>query len=84
MIISTTSGCAPGYGVGAAAAVPIIRNGTSVGVLMFYLSEPGTLDDHAVGLMERMAANISFGLENFARERARERIARMFAARQRA
>jgi diguanylate cyclase (GGDEF)-like protein len=68
------------FGVGAAAAVPIIKNGSSVGILMFYLGEPGTLDDQAVGLMERMAANISFGLDNFERERVRERIARMFAA----
>jgi diguanylate cyclase (GGDEF)-like protein len=68
------------FGVGAAAAVPIIKSGSSVGILMFYLGEPGTLDDQAVGLMERMAANISFGLDNFERERARERAARMFAA----
>ena len=38
------------FGIGAAAAVPVIKNGSSAGVLMFYLGEPGTLDDQAVDL----------------------------------
>ena len=55
------------FGLGAAAAVPIISNGSSVGILLFYHSDPGSLDDQVIGLMDRIADNISFALENFDR-----------------
>lgn len=77
-----------GYeGIGAAAAVPILRNGSPIGVFLFFLERPGSLTKQIVGLIERMVENVSFALDNFEREkgqkraeRANERMARMFAA----
>ncbi|MFT4118422.1 GAF domain-containing protein [Bradyrhizobium sp.] len=74
-------------GVGAAAALPLICNGRSVGVLFVTRSEAGSLDDEMVSLFGRMSANISYALENFEREAARvtgetamRRLNRMFGA----
>jgi diguanylate cyclase (GGDEF)-like protein len=75
------------FGLGAAAAVPIINNGSSSGILLFYHSESGSLDDQVIDLMDRIAENISFALDNFDRakertkaEEQKERLTRMFAA----
>jgi diguanylate cyclase (GGDEF)-like protein len=67
-------------GARSAAAVPIKRHGTCVGALLFYLDQPNALSDETIGLLERMAENVSFALDNFDREQARERSARLFAA----
>jgi GAF domain-containing protein len=67
-------------GVGAAVAVPILRNGQSAGVLLFYVAEAGAFTEEAIKLVERMAENVSFGLEMFERELQKERLAQMFAA----
>jgi diguanylate cyclase (GGDEF)-like protein len=67
-------------GARSAAAVPIRKHGTCIGALLCYLDRPNALDDKTIGLLERMAENISFALDNFERERARERSGRMFAA----
>jgi len=67
-------------GARSAAAVPIKRHGSSVGALWFCLDQPNALDDQIIGLLERIGENVSFALDNFDRERARARIARMFAA----
>ncbi len=67
-------------GARTAAAVPIRRHGSCIGALLFYLDQPNALDDEIIGLLERMAENVSFALDNFERERARDRTARMFAA----
>jgi diguanylate cyclase (GGDEF)-like protein len=74
-------------GVGAAAALPLIRAGTSVGVLVVTVAQAGILDEQAVSLLTRMAENLSFGLDNLDREierkrseRASRRLAKMFAA----
>ncbi|WP_375305828.1 GAF domain-containing protein [Bradyrhizobium sp. A11] len=73
--------------IGAAAALPLLCNGKSVGVLYVTRSEPNSLDDEMVSLFERMSANISYALDNFARETARQtseratrRLNRMFGA----
>ena len=73
--------------VGAAAALPLTCNGRSVGVLLVYRREAGSLDDENVSLLARMAANVSFSLGNFeheaqrrSTEQAMERVSRMFAA----
>ena len=73
--------------VGAAAAVPILRNGASIGVFLFLLAEAGSLNDKMVGLIERMVENVSFALGMFGREqerklaeRANRRLTDMFAA----
>jgi diguanylate cyclase (GGDEF)-like protein len=74
-------------GARSAAAVPIKRDGAPIGALLFYLDQPNALTEETVGLLERMAENVSFALHNFDRDkerdladRARARIARMFAA----
>ena len=73
--------------IGAAAALPLLCNGRSVGVLFVTRSEAGSLSEQMVSLFERMSANISYALENFARETARQaserttrRLNRMFGA----
>ena len=72
---------------GAAAALPLTCNGRSVGVLLVYRREAGSLDDENVSLLARMAANVSFSLGNFEHETQRrstelamERVSRMYAA----
>jgi diguanylate cyclase (GGDEF)-like protein len=74
-------------GARAAAALPVIRAGVSVGVLVVVLDEIDTLDEETVALLTRMAENLSFGLDNIEREaeckrneRAARRLAKMFAA----
>ena len=73
--------------VGAAAALPLICNGRSVGVLLVTRREAGSLNGQMVSLLERMSANISYALDNFDREAARKsseralrRLNRMFGA----
>jgi len=73
--------------IGAAAALPLLCNGKSVGVLYVTRSEAGSLNEQMVSLFERMSANISYALDNFARETARQtgeramrRLNRMFGA----
>jgi GAF domain-containing protein len=74
-------------GARAAAALPVIRGGDSVGVLLVVLDEINALDEETVSLLSRMAENLSFGLDNIDREeackrneRASRRLAKMFAA----
>jgi diguanylate cyclase (GGDEF)-like protein len=67
-------------GARSAAAVPIRKSGSCIGALLFYYDQPNALSDEIIGLLESMAENVSFALDNFERERARERIARLFAA----
>jgi GAF domain-containing protein len=73
--------------VGAAAALPLICNAESVGVLLVTRREPGSISEQTVSLLERMSANISFALDNFDHEAARKngeramrRLNRMFGA----
>ncbi|MDB5517047.1 MAG: diguanylate cyclase [Tardiphaga sp.] len=73
--------------IGAAAALPLLRDGQSVGVLLVYLRDAGSLDDQTVSLLTRMSTNISFALDNFDREAERKagetamrRLNRMFGA----
>jgi diguanylate cyclase (GGDEF)-like protein len=74
-------------GARAAAALPVLQGGESVGVLVVVLDEIHALDDEAVALLTRMAENLAFGLDNIDREeackrneRAARRLAKMFAA----
>ncbi len=74
-------------GVVACVALPLIKAGNSVGVLIFFVSKSWAADEEIIALLTRMAENVSFALENFDRaaEKARvdeheERLARMFAA----
>ena len=74
-------------GIGAVAALPLLCNGKSSGILLVTRSEAGSLDAQMVSLFERMSANISYALDNFAREAARlageraaRRLTRMYSA----
>jgi GAF domain-containing protein len=58
--------------IGAAAAVPILRDGKSVGVFLFLLQEAFSLTDDVVGLIEKMVENVAFALTNFEREKERK------------
>ncbi len=60
-------------GVVAAAALPLIRNGSAIGVLLLYSSEKRAFDDEILKLLKRMAQNVVFALDNFEREEERRR-----------
>src|SRR5262249_1763720 len=73
-------------GVRAAAALPLIRAGRSIGVLIVAV-RTRQLDGEMVALLARISENLTFALDNFDRESEREkseraarRLARMFAA----
>ncbi len=61
------------FGWGASASLPLRRDGVPVGVLTLYADEAGAFDEAARQLLVEMATEISFALDNFAREAARER-----------
>ena len=74
-------------GVMGCVAVPVIKGGKSIGVLMFFVGRAWATDEEIVALFTRIAENVSFALDNFerAKEKARadeqrERTTRMFAA----
>ena len=74
-------------GVMAGVALPIIKAGRSIGVLLFFISKSWAMDEEIVALMARIAENVSVALDNLDRasEKARteaqkERLARMYAA----
>jgi GAF domain-containing protein len=54
-------------GVMACVAVPLIKAGNSVGVLMFFVGRSWAADEEIVALLARMAENVSFALDNFER-----------------
>jgi len=58
--------------VRASAALPLIRGGKSVGVLLVFLGDAGAFDDEIVSLLNRMAENVAFALDNLDREEERK------------
>jgi len=52
----------------AGAAVPLVRDGRSAGVLLLYSRDRDAFDDEIVQLLNRMAEDIVFALDNFDRE----------------
>ncbi len=66
--------------IGAAAAIPIFRNGSVDGVFIVLLAELCAFDDAAVRLMERMAENVSFALDKLVSEEEKDRITCMVSA----
>ncbi|MFD2233535.1 EAL domain-containing protein [Phaeospirillum tilakii] len=60
-----------GMGVASAAALPLHRRGNVVGNLTLYCDTPNAFDNEARKLMAEMASDISFALDNFAREAER-------------
>lgn len=62
------------YGWGASAALPLCRNGVAVGAFTLYTSEINGFDEASRSLLTEMATDISFALDNFEREAARQRL----------
>jgi EAL domain-containing protein (putative c-di-GMP-specific phosphodiesterase class I) len=58
-------------GVSACVAVPMVKGGKSIGVLMFFVGKSWAKDEEIVALFSRIAENVSFALDNF--ERAAEK-----------
>ena len=56
----------------ASAALPLLRNGIPVGSITLYSDTVNAFDDEARGLLVEMAMDISFALDNFAREATRK------------
>lgn len=59
-------------GIAAAASFPLITSKTCTAVLLFYSTEKNPFDEEIVGLLQSMADNVSFALENFHREEQRK------------
>lgn len=59
-------------GVASAAAIPIVRGTQAFGVMLFYAREVEAFSASIVALLERMARNIVFALDNFDREAERQ------------
>ncbi|MBJ6726486.1 sensor domain-containing diguanylate cyclase [Geomesophilobacter sediminis] len=59
------------FGIAASATFPLVLEEGEVGALKVYSQEKGFFDKEMVGLLQEMAANISFALDNFALERKR-------------
>ncbi|CAN5911093.1 hypothetical protein BH11GEM2_BH11GEM2_34080 [soil metagenome] len=58
-------------GFRAGAAFPIREGGVVCGTLSVYANETGVFKDRAIGLLDEVAVNLSFALDNFGREIAR-------------
>jgi diguanylate cyclase (GGDEF)-like protein/PAS domain S-box-containing protein len=61
-------------GVRSGAAVPLVHDGTPLGVLLFYSPLRSAFGDATVRLLERMAENVCYALDGFAREAERTRL----------
>jgi len=75
------------WGAEASAALPLLKRGASVGVLLFVSSERFPFTRELIALLQRLADNVSFGLENFDLadqrrmvDQQEERLTRMYAA----
>ncbi|MGM0571101.1 putative bifunctional diguanylate cyclase/phosphodiesterase [Marinobacter sp.] len=51
------------HGIRSAVAIPLAFGENDLGILAIYSTRPHTFTDDEVGLLERLAANISFGVE---------------------
>ena len=58
-------------GVQSGAAVPLLREQQALGVLLFYSVEKNAFEEETLGLIERLARNVAFALQSFAREEER-------------
>ncbi|MEO7031897.1 MAG: PAS domain S-box protein, partial [Herbaspirillum sp.] len=59
-------------GVQSGAAVPLILGQKTLGVLMFYSVEKDAFDAETVNLIQGLARNVTFALQNFEREQSRQ------------
>ncbi|PPC91979.1 MAG: response regulator receiver protein [Methylobacter sp.] len=61
------------FGWSASASLPLSRDGQVVGAFILYSEKPNAFDDDTRDLLEGMAQDISFTLDNFSREIARHK-----------
>jgi PAS domain S-box-containing protein/putative nucleotidyltransferase with HDIG domain len=61
------------FGWGSLAALPLLHNGAAVGAFTLYSGATNAFDEAARKLLVEMAADVSFALDNFAREAERKR-----------
>jgi len=59
------------FGLRSVAALPLRRGGAVIGALTLYSAESGAFDQATRALIEEMATDVSFALDNFQREAAR-------------
>jgi len=62
------------YGIRAAAAFPLMREGTPYAVLAVYSEQVNAFDEEIIRLLEEMAGNIGYALNNFEREAMRQQM----------
>jgi len=62
------------FGIRAMVALPLHRAGAAIGTLNLYAAEPNIFDAPMRMLLEEMAVDVSFALDNFAREAARKHV----------
>jgi diguanylate cyclase (GGDEF)-like protein/PAS domain S-box-containing protein len=60
-------------GVASGAALPFGRGGHAKGVLLLYSAAPDAFTEDTLALLERMARNLAFALDNFEHEADRQR-----------
>ncbi|HSQ04072.1 MAG TPA: PAS domain S-box protein, partial [Burkholderiales bacterium] len=60
------------HGIHSSAVIPITEGGKVMGCLNLYARELGFFDDELMQLLREIAENLSFALDNFAREEQRE------------
>jgi GAF domain-containing protein len=63
---------AAAFGIGAAAAFPIVSKGLAWGALTVYADKPGSFGDKDVVLFGKVTENIGFALDNLERRRQRK------------
>jgi len=59
------------HDIGSAAALPIVRDGRTYGVLLFHSTERQAFDREIVALLHRMTDNVAFALDTFEHEAER-------------
>ena len=72
---------AASYGLYATAALPLFRGGTAIGALTIYADDDGTeaFTEQIRKLLLEMASDISFALDNFARDESHAKAERLLA-----
>ncbi len=60
------------YGWNASGSFPILRGGKPFAALVVYHDQVGAFDEAVIALLDEMARDVTFALDNFDRERARQ------------
>ena len=66
-------------GYRSAAALPLVVGGRPIGALVLYAAEAGFFDDEEIGLLQELAADISFAVDHLEKEQKVRRLTRVQA-----